>query len=64
VDAIKERITKTMKTQQEIDKEWDDFYASPMGKRLYRNYGDDSEDSDESFQKFCDYSGNNKYPTQ
>ena len=53
-----------MKTQQEIDKEWDDFYASPMGKRLYRNYGDDSEESDESFQKFCDYAGNNKYPAE
>lgn len=54
--------------KQNPDKEWDDFINSPMGKAIYRNYGDDSQDEDDcsetSFQKFCDYHGNNRYPTE
>jgi len=58
------------KTQEEIDKEWDEFFSKPR-PWLYSNYGDkpidgeeESEDggNSESFQKFCDHSGNNSYP--
>ena len=56
------------KPNSDADKEWDDFFRSPMGKALYRNFGDTSEDDDDcserSFQKFCDYHGNNRYPTE
>lgn len=55
--------------KSDSDKEWDDFANSPMGRAMYRNYGDkdnDSEDdcSESDFQKFCDYHGNNRYPTE
>jgi hypothetical protein len=61
------------KTQEEIDKDWDEFFSKPR-PWLYSNYGDKprSEDGEESefetsvdqplFQKFCDYDGNNSYP--
>jgi len=54
--------------QEEIDKDWDEFFSKPR-PWLYSNYGDKSGDSDksdtqESFQKFCDHVGNNKYPRE
>jgi hypothetical protein len=58
------------KTQEEIDKEWDEFFSKPR-PWLYSNYGDKPIDGEEegedggnseSFQKFCDHSGNNSYP--
>jgi len=54
--------------QEEIDKDWDEFFSKPR-PWLYSNYGDKSNDSDESgtqesFQKFCDHDGNNKYPRE
>jgi len=57
------------KPNSDADKEWDDFCKSPMGKALYRNFGETSEEDDDdcsetSFQKFCDFHGNNRYPTQ
>jgi hypothetical protein len=54
--------------QEEIDKDWDEFFSKPR-PWLYSNYGDKASDSDESetgksFQKFCDYEGNNRYPKE
>jgi len=54
--------------QEEIDKDWDEFFSKPR-PWLYSNYGDKPRDSDEyetekSFQKFCDYEGNNRYPRE
>jgi hypothetical protein len=56
------------KTQEEIDKDWDEFFSKPR-PWLYSNYGDKASDSDESgtqesFQKFCDHDGNNRYPRE
>ena len=65
VGTNKERGNKIM-NQEEIDKDWDEFFSKPR-PWLYSNYGDKSNDSDESgteesFQKFCDNEGNNRYP--
>jgi hypothetical protein len=54
--------------QEEIDKDWDEFFSKPR-PWLYSNYGDKASDSDESetqesFQKFCDNEGNNRYPRE
>ena len=54
------------RTQEEIDKDWDDFFSKPR-TWLYENYRDKSEDEDESydeksFHRFCDNDGNNRYP--
>jgi hypothetical protein len=52
--------------QEEIDKDWDEFFSKPR-PWLYSNYGDKSsseDDNTESFQKFCDNSGNNRYPQE
>jgi hypothetical protein len=54
--------------QEEIDKDWDEFFSKPR-PWLYSNYGDKASDSDESetdksFQNFCDYEGNNRYPRE
>jgi hypothetical protein len=57
----------------EGEKDWLDM--AKKNPWLFSNYGDvrkdvqeDEEDSDDcsetSFQKFCDYSGNNRYPTE
>ena len=67
VGTNKERGNKTM-NQEEIDKDWDDFFSKPR-PWLYSNYGDKASDSDESgtqesFQKFCDHDGNNRYPRE
>jgi hypothetical protein len=51
------------KTREEIEKEWDEFFSKPR-PWLYSNYGDKSSDDNESFQKFCDYNGNNRYPQE
>ena len=56
------------KTQEEIDKDWDEFFSKPR-PWLYSNYGDKNSDEDEleteeSFQKFCDNEGNNRYPKE
>ena len=63
----KERGDKTM-NQEEIDKDWDEFFSKPR-PWLYSNYGDKLDDSnesetEESFQRFCDYEGNNRYPRE
>jgi len=65
VGANKERGDKIM-NQEEIDKDWDEFFSKPR-PWLYSNYGDKASDSDESgtresFQKFCDQDGSNRYP--
>lgn len=55
------------------EKEW--LELAKQNPWVFSNYGDvrkdvqeDEEDSDDcsetSFQKFCDYSGNNRYPTK
>jgi hypothetical protein len=51
------------------EKEW--MELAKQNPWVFSNYGDgrkDEEDEDDcsetSFQKFCDYSGNNKYPTK
>ena len=54
------------------EKEW--LELAKQNPWLFSNYGDgrkdeeDEEDSDDcsetSFQKFCDYYGNNRYPTE
>ena len=55
------------------EKEW--MELAKQNPWLFSNYGDvrkdvqeDGEDEDDcsetSFQKFCDYSGNNRYPTE
>ena len=51
------------------DKEW--MELAKQNPWLFSNYGDGSKDeededncSETSFQKFCDYSGNNRYPTE
>jgi hypothetical protein len=67
VGTNKERGNKTM-NQEEIDKDWDEFFSKPR-PWLYSNYGDKAGDSDESgtqesFQKFCDHDGNNRYPRE
>jgi hypothetical protein len=67
VGTNKERGDKIM-NQEEIDKDWDEFFSKPR-PWLYSNYGDKASDSDESgtqesFQKFCDYEGNNRYPKE
>jgi len=54
--------------QEEIDKDWDEFFSKPR-PWLYSNYGDKTNDEDESetdqsFQKFCDNDGNNRYPRE
>jgi len=57
----------------EGEKDWLDM--AKQNPWLFSNYGDarkdvqeDEEDSDDcsetSFQKFCDYSGNNRYPKE
>jgi hypothetical protein len=48
--------------QEEIDKDWDEFFSKPR-PWLYSNYGNKSE-TEESFQKFCDNEGNNRYPQE
>jgi hypothetical protein len=52
----------------EAEKDWLDLAKrSPW---VFSNYGDkrdmdeDDDCSETSFQKFCDHSGNNRYPTQ
>ena len=67
VGTNKERGDKIM-NQEEIDKDWDEFFSKPR-PWLYSNYGDKASDSDESetqesFQKFCDNEGNNRYPRE
>ena len=67
VGTNKERGNKIM-NQEEIDKDWDEFFSKPR-PWLYSNYGDKASDSDESgtqesFQKFCDHNGNNRYPRE
>ena len=67
VGTNKERGNKIM-NQEEIDKDWDEFFSKPR-PWLYSNYGDKASDSDESgtqesFQKFCDHDGNNRYPRE
>jgi hypothetical protein len=53
------------------EKEW--MELAKQNPWLFSNYGDvrkdvqeDEEDecSETSFQRFCDYSGNNRYPTE
>jgi hypothetical protein len=54
------------KTQEEIDKDWDEFFSKPR-PWLYSNYENkDSGENDntKSFQKFCDNNGNNRYPQE
>jgi len=51
------------------EKEW--MELAKQNPWLFSNYGDGCKDeeneddcSETSFQKFCDYSGNNRYPTE
>ena len=50
------------------EKDWLDL--AKRNPWIFSNYGDDRGDEEDddcsgsSFRKFCDYSGNNRYPTE